>query len=47
MFHRQFGRRPYFHEQEGTVVLLTDWSLRGEVVELAGVVNGTARIAAT
>ena len=47
LFSPQFGRRPYFHEQEGTVVLLTDWSLRGEVVELAGVVNGTAPIAAT
>ena len=48
LFSPQFSRRPYIREQNGSVVVLTDRSLRGQTLQLtASLGNGSAQISAT
>lgn len=44
LFEPQFGRRPYFHEAEGSVVVLTDRSLEGRALRLTATLPGGVEV---
>ncbi len=46
LFSPQFGRRPYFHEDNGTLVVMTDRSLRGTSLTLSATINNSVQIRA-
>ena len=46
LFSPQFGLRPYFNETSGSLVVMTDRSLKGMELQLSATINGSTQIRA-
>lgn len=46
MADMQFGRRPYFYETEGSIIVLTDPSLKGQTLKLSATLPGGLTVSA-